>query len=88
MQDSFIFSGKRSDENTLFSLILLFQLSDFSFANQGGATGPSTLALGASLRFVYRELTERVITVIVIFFDQVHQRRKKEKHMICIFLKV
>ena len=35
-------------------------------ANQGGAHGPNTLAIRAGERFVHRELTERVINVIVI----------------------
>ena len=43
-------------------LILLFTLSEFPSPTTEGH-GPRTRALGASQRFVYRELTERVIIV-------------------------
>ena len=44
---------------------LLCAFERISFANQGRGHDPSTLARRASQRFVYRELTERVINVIV-----------------------
>ena len=39
--------------------------ASFLFPKQGRGEGPRTLAVRASQRFVYRELTERVIIVIV-----------------------
>ena len=54
MQGHFILCGTRSAR------------SEFLFTNWGRGHGPRTLALRVSQRFVYRELTERVIIVIVI----------------------
>ena len=64
MQDHFISSGKRSERNTLFNSSFLHRAS--LLRQPGGGCGPNTLTLGASQRFVYGELTEKVIIVIAI----------------------
>ena len=45
--------------------LIISARSELLFASQGRGRGPRTLALRARQRFVYRELTERVIMVIV-----------------------
>ena len=62
MQDHFTSSGKRSERNTLNVLCI----ERISFASPGMGHCPSFLALGATQRFVYRELTDGVIIVVVI----------------------
>ena len=63
MQDNIMSSGKRSERSTLFISTFLHWAN---FLRQPGRDhGPSTLALKASQRHVYRELAERVNSVIV-----------------------
>ena len=63
MQDNFFSSGNRSERSTLINYSVHWATL---LRQPGRVDGPSTLALGASQRLAYRELTGRVITVIVI----------------------
>ena len=61
MQDHLIPSGKRSGRNTLFNSS--FCIGGVFLRQPGRAHSPSTLALGASQRFVHRQLTVRLVIV-------------------------